>query len=55
MQDPGFSPQSHTQKKQSSYIVLVTSFDAVVITFIYFVDGVCGNAHVRATSWIRRS
>lgn len=38
MQDPGSSPQSHTQKKQSSYIVLVTSFDAVVITFIYFVD-----------------
>lgn len=30
MQDPGSSSQSHTQKKQSSYIVLVTSFDAVV-------------------------
>lgn len=38
MQDPGSSSQSHTQKKQSSYIVLVTSFDAVVVTFIYFVD-----------------
>lgn len=31
-------PKATHTKKQSSYIILLTSFDAVFITFIYFVD-----------------